>query len=226
MSLSVRPLREKFGALPLGLTALMAGVAAADTFTPLGFAHGMLYVPLLVWAGLYGSQTLLASAALLAVLFTGLGVWTSPPPPAGIGEPVAWANRILASVVGEDGLSPTDRQYLAFGQVFEREVISHDQPRSLDQLKRKGLDEVAHEQGAKPRLKGNVEHRKAGPGIVHPQIKRQVADRHHQNLERHKVACNKQKKHQQVGPELVDPQRKARHARQGHRANHRGDRDL
>ncbi len=45
----------------------------------------------------------------------------------------AQQTRILASVVGEDGLSPTDRQYLAFGQVFEREVISHDQPRSLDQ---------------------------------------------------------------------------------------------
>jgi V/A-type H+/Na+-transporting ATPase subunit B len=45
----------------------------------------------------------------------------------------AQQTRILASVVGEDGLSPTDRQYLTFGQVFEQEVVNHDQPRSLDQ---------------------------------------------------------------------------------------------
>ena len=45
----------------------------------------------------------------------------------------AQQTRILASVVGEDGLSPTDRQYLAFGQGFEREVVNHDQSRSLDQ---------------------------------------------------------------------------------------------
>jgi len=45
----------------------------------------------------------------------------------------AQQTRILASVVGEDGLSPTDRQYLAFGQVFEGQVVNHDQPRSLDQ---------------------------------------------------------------------------------------------
>jgi V/A-type H+/Na+-transporting ATPase subunit B len=45
----------------------------------------------------------------------------------------AQQTRILASVVGEDGLSPADHQYLVFGQVFEQEVISHDQPRSLDQ---------------------------------------------------------------------------------------------
>jgi V/A-type H+-transporting ATPase subunit B len=45
----------------------------------------------------------------------------------------AQQTRILASVVGEDGLSPTDRQYLVFGQAFEREVVNQDQSRSLDQ---------------------------------------------------------------------------------------------
>jgi V/A-type H+-transporting ATPase subunit B len=45
----------------------------------------------------------------------------------------AQQTRILASVVGEDGLSPTDRQYLAFGQVFEQQVVNQDAPRSLDQ---------------------------------------------------------------------------------------------
>jgi len=41
--------------------------------------------------------------------------------------------RILASVVGEEGLPETDRRYLAFGDVFEREVLSQAAPRSLGQ---------------------------------------------------------------------------------------------
>jgi V/A-type H+/Na+-transporting ATPase subunit B len=45
----------------------------------------------------------------------------------------AQQTRILASVVGEDGLSATDRQYLAFGLAFEGQVVSQDAPRSLDQ---------------------------------------------------------------------------------------------
>jgi len=45
----------------------------------------------------------------------------------------AQQTRILASVVGEDGLSPTDRQYLAFGDAFEEQVVSQDAPRTLDQ---------------------------------------------------------------------------------------------
>jgi V/A-type H+-transporting ATPase subunit B len=33
--------------------------------------------------------------------------------------------------VGEEGLSETDRKYLAFGDAFEREVVSHTERRSL-----------------------------------------------------------------------------------------------
>jgi len=40
--------------------------------------------------------------------------------------------RLLASVVGEDGLADTDRRYLDFGQRFERELIHQDTPRSLE----------------------------------------------------------------------------------------------
>ncbi len=36
----------------------------------------------------------------------------------------AQQTRVLASVVGEDGISPTDRHYLAFGDGFERQVIN------------------------------------------------------------------------------------------------------
>jgi V/A-type H+-transporting ATPase subunit B len=41
--------------------------------------------------------------------------------------------RILASVVGEEGLSEVDRRYLAFGERFEREVIAHRGRRSLEE---------------------------------------------------------------------------------------------
>ena len=41
--------------------------------------------------------------------------------------------RLLASVVGEDGLSDDDRAYLAFGDAFEGQVIAHPEARSLDE---------------------------------------------------------------------------------------------
>lgn len=43
--------------------------------------------------------------------------------------------RSLASVIGEDELSPTDKQYIAFGNRFEEEFINQgrDENRSLDQ---------------------------------------------------------------------------------------------
>lgn len=41
--------------------------------------------------------------------------------------------RVLASVVGEDGLSAGDRCYLHFGQRFEREFVSQDAARSLEE---------------------------------------------------------------------------------------------
>ncbi|MDH5324660.1 MAG: V-type ATP synthase subunit B [Gammaproteobacteria bacterium] len=41
--------------------------------------------------------------------------------------------RLLASVMGEEGLSDTDRLYLAFGEQFEMEFIKQEQARSLEQ---------------------------------------------------------------------------------------------
>ena len=40
--------------------------------------------------------------------------------------------RLLASVVGEDGLSDTDRRYLAFGKDFETTLVRQDRPRMLE----------------------------------------------------------------------------------------------
>jgi len=41
--------------------------------------------------------------------------------------------RVLASVVGEEGLAATDRQYLAFGALFEGELVNQSAPRTLEQ---------------------------------------------------------------------------------------------
>ena len=41
--------------------------------------------------------------------------------------------RILASVVGQDGLTAIDRRYLAFGERFERELVAQEAARSLDE---------------------------------------------------------------------------------------------
>jgi V/A-type H+-transporting ATPase subunit B len=41
--------------------------------------------------------------------------------------------RVLASVVGEEGLAATDRQYLAFGVAFEGELVNQAAARTLEQ---------------------------------------------------------------------------------------------
>jgi V/A-type H+-transporting ATPase subunit B len=45
----------------------------------------------------------------------------------------AQQTRILASVVGEEGLSPSDRLYLEFGTRFEAEVVAQQGRRTLEQ---------------------------------------------------------------------------------------------
>jgi V/A-type H+-transporting ATPase subunit B len=41
--------------------------------------------------------------------------------------------RVLASVVGEEGLADTDRRYLAFGDAFEQRLVNQESARTLDQ---------------------------------------------------------------------------------------------
>jgi V/A-type H+-transporting ATPase subunit B len=48
--------------------------------------------------------------------------------------------RVLASVVGEEGLSPADRKYLAFGGDFEQNLIGQRAARSLDESMAAGWD--------------------------------------------------------------------------------------
>jgi V/A-type H+-transporting ATPase subunit B len=48
--------------------------------------------------------------------------------------------RLLASVVGEEGLSEGDRAYLEFGDAFEQRLIAQDAPRSLQESMDLGWD--------------------------------------------------------------------------------------
>ena len=41
--------------------------------------------------------------------------------------------RVLASVVGREGLAEADRQFLDFGDRFERELVNQQDARSLEQ---------------------------------------------------------------------------------------------
>ncbi len=40
--------------------------------------------------------------------------------------------RVLASVVGREGLTRTDRLFLNFGEIFEKEFVHQDNARSLE----------------------------------------------------------------------------------------------
>lgn len=45
----------------------------------------------------------------------------------------AMQTRILAGVVGEEGLAETDRRYLEFGRLFEEELVNQASPRTLEE---------------------------------------------------------------------------------------------
>jgi V/A-type H+-transporting ATPase subunit B len=41
--------------------------------------------------------------------------------------------RVLASVVGEEGLAEIDRAFIRFGDLFEEELVNQDSPRTLQE---------------------------------------------------------------------------------------------
>ena len=47
---------------------------------------------------------------------------------------------MLASVVGEEGLTESDRRYLAFGTAFEQTLVRQDEARTLAQTIALGWD--------------------------------------------------------------------------------------
>jgi len=87
--------------------------------------------------GVYPPVNVLPSLSRLMKDGTG-GTYTHPDHPALSGQLyAAYARavqaRVLASVVGEDGLAETDRRYLAFGDAFEQNLVTQDRPRAFEE---------------------------------------------------------------------------------------------
>lgn len=87
-------------------------------------------------AGVYPPINVLPSLSRLMKDGTG-GGYTDPDHPALSSQLyAAYAKaiqaRVLASVVGEDGLSDTDRKYLAFGTNFEQSLVRQESARTLE----------------------------------------------------------------------------------------------
>ena len=87
--------------------------------------------------GVYPPVNVLPSLSRLMKDGTG-GKYTHPDHPALSSQLyAAYARavqaRVLASVVGEEGLAETDRRYLAFGDAFEQKLVAQDGPRTLEE---------------------------------------------------------------------------------------------
>jgi V/A-type H+-transporting ATPase subunit B len=87
--------------------------------------------------GIYPPVNVLPSLSRLMKDGTG-GRYTHPDHPALASQLyAAYARavqaRVLASVVGEEGLAETDRRYLAFGAAFETALVHQDDARTLEQ---------------------------------------------------------------------------------------------
>ncbi len=86
--------------------------------------------------GIYPPVAVLPSLSRLAKDGTG-GDYTHPDHPALASQLfAAYARavqtRVLAGVVGEDGMAEADRRYLRFGEAFESRLVAQDAPRSLE----------------------------------------------------------------------------------------------
>jgi V/A-type H+-transporting ATPase subunit B len=86
--------------------------------------------------GVYPPINVLASLSRLFDQGTGKGFTHADHPALSHQLFAAYAKavrvRLLASVVGQEGLTDVDRRYLAFADRFEREFVAQDAPRSLD----------------------------------------------------------------------------------------------
>ncbi|WP_040551451.1 PAS domain-containing protein [Rheinheimera nanhaiensis] len=77
---------------------LLLLILIADSQTQLGFAHGVLYAPLLLLASLLNQPQVLNVSFVLAVAAVVLGYWLSPAAPAGFASVYVLANRAGAVI--------------------------------------------------------------------------------------------------------------------------------
>lgn len=76
--------------------ALLALTFAFDLSTPQGFAHGILYLPVVLIALLGRNSGVLVAITLTALVLVPVAGWLSPPPPAGFPLHLLVANRVAA----------------------------------------------------------------------------------------------------------------------------------
>jgi V/A-type H+-transporting ATPase subunit B len=95
-------------------------------------------------AGVYPPVNVLPSLSRLMKDGTGKGYTDADHPGLASQLYAAYARagqaRVLASVVGEDGLSETDRRYLAFGSAFEQTLISQPRARTFEESMQVGWE--------------------------------------------------------------------------------------
>lgn len=87
--------RRIFALLSYGL---LIAVFAADSLTPLGFAHGILYGPIILLTALSDRPQRLNIVLVLSLLFVWLGLWLSPYKDPDLLPFYVYANRLLSSV--------------------------------------------------------------------------------------------------------------------------------
>jgi PAS domain S-box-containing protein len=79
-------------------------VLITDTMTPLGFAHGTLYTPLILVAALSQQKRWVVRITLVSAVMIGLGFWLSAPPVSGFPMAYVIANRgVSLAAVGITG---------------------------------------------------------------------------------------------------------------------------
>jgi V/A-type H+-transporting ATPase subunit B len=94
--------------------------------------------------GIYPPINVLPSLSRLMDYGTGEGFTDADHPALASQLFAAYANarrvRVLASVMGHEGLSDVDRDYLEFGDRFEQQLISQEQSRTLEESMEAGWE--------------------------------------------------------------------------------------
>jgi len=107
----------------------LAAIFVSDFFTPMGFAHGALYVLPVVIAGLARDRRLIIVIGILAGLATMVGGMLAPPPATAIPPLYAIGNRLvsLIAIAASCWLAQAMLDYLAQVETVRREAAEADE---------------------------------------------------------------------------------------------------
>jgi len=78
------------------LIVSMAGIFVGDLFTPAGFAHGVLYVAVVLFSMLAGSRRLVVAVTCIGAALAMAGLPLSPPAPPDFPSPYLYGNRLVS----------------------------------------------------------------------------------------------------------------------------------